>query len=116
MSEVKATEAAKSKAEELNVDLKEVEPSGSDGQATVEDVKAAAADQDKILYIANPALVQHSAKFVLEDGSERDFYQDPNLNLDGPAGQMLTEEEANKPPYSGEVESVRIIVPLRGGE
>ncbi|MBX6762281.1 MAG: E3 binding domain-containing protein [Rubrobacteraceae bacterium] len=37
--EIKATAAARRKAEELGIDLSEVEGTGADGQITVEDVR-----------------------------------------------------------------------------
>lgn len=42
--EVDATEAAKREAAQANVDLKEVKPSGSHGQVTVEDVRKTKGD------------------------------------------------------------------------
>ena len=45
--EVEATEAAERKAEELDVDLSEVEGTGSEGQAVVEDVEKAAKKEDE---------------------------------------------------------------------
>jgi pyruvate/2-oxoglutarate dehydrogenase complex dihydrolipoamide acyltransferase (E2) component len=42
VDDIKATEAARRRAEELDVDLEEVEGSGSNGQITVQDVKRAA--------------------------------------------------------------------------
>jgi large subunit ribosomal protein L20 len=43
--EVEATEAAERKAEELNVDLSEVEGTGSEGQVVVEDVEDASGEE-----------------------------------------------------------------------
>lgn len=45
--EMKATSAAQRKADELGVDIEEVEPTGSDGSVTVDDVeKAASSGED----------------------------------------------------------------------
>jgi large subunit ribosomal protein L20 len=46
--EVEATDAAERRAEELDVDLEEVEASGAEGQVVVEDVEEAAEEEGKV--------------------------------------------------------------------
>ena len=47
-SGVEATDAAERRAEELGVELNEVEPSGAEGQVIIDDVEEAAEEEDKV--------------------------------------------------------------------
>lgn len=111
---VNATDAAQKRASEKGVDLSQVEPSGKDGKATVEDVEKVAAVQDQPVYIVNPALASFRAVFYDQDGAVREFFRDPFQHPDGVDAQRLSDEEAQM--FSDEAEGLRILVPMGGGE
>lgn len=104
MADKDATDAAAKKAAEKNVNLSDVEGSGSGGKVTAQDV---AAIEERFSVRVNPALGSY-----LYDTGDRVFYRDPNNNPEGPEAQMLTEEEYSD--YSAESNGVKVLVKGKG--
>lgn len=105
MADKPATEAAEKKAKEEGVDLAQVEPSGSQGKVTVDDVKQASLDGEKFV-----VRVSAASGSYLYDAGDRVFYRDPMNHPQGPDAQMVTEEEFSKYSASGH------LVKMKGGE